>query len=343
MSLEAREEQVIAIVVRAYIESASPVGSRYVAKHSNLNLSPATIRNIMADLTEKGYLMQPYTSAGRIPTDKAFRFYVDYVLKPSLPSEDTQREFKEYIANAGLNLSDILEQTSKLISSQASQVGMAVAPQKECVRWRQIDLILVRPGLVMAILVYQGGIVQNTLLTVDKKMTSDDLIRYGNYLNEKFQGRTMLEVRHQLLREMELAQKEFNALYAKALSIAQAAFAQKDNREIFVEGKLYVLNQLDGKDISSMRDILEFLERNSDLLELLDKISQSKELTVTFGTEIFGPELGEWGIIASPYRVRGKPLGIIGTIGPIHMDYSRLVPMVDCVAKMLSEILETRF
>ncbi len=343
MSLESREKQVISIVVMAYIETALPIGSRYVAKKSDLNLSPATIRNIMADLTEKGYLTQPYTSAGRVPTDKAFRFYVDNILKPSLPSEARQREIRKNIANAGLNLSDILEQTSRLISCQSSQVGMAVAPEKDYVRWRQIDFVLIRPGLVMAVLVYQGGIVHNTLLSVDTKLTSDDLVKYSNYLNDKFQGQTMFEVKKQMLLEMEKAQNEFNALYAKALSLAQAAFTQKEEREIFVEGKLHVLNQLDGKDISSMRDILEFLEKSSELLDLLDKISQSKELTVSFGTEVFGPEFGEWGIISSPYQVKGKPLGIIGTIGPIHMDYSKLVPMVDCVAKMLSEILESRF
>ncbi len=343
MSLNEREIEVLKIIVQVYIENASPVGSRYVAKKSKLNLSPASMRNIMYDLTEKGYLVQPHTSAGRVPTEEAIRFYVDSLLKPGPLPDKLRKKINEYLVKAGLEFSAILGQTSKLISSQSSQLGMVVAPQKNFVRWHQIDFILIRPGLVMAVLVFQGGIVQNKLLTVDEKIKSDDLIKYSNYLNEKFQGQTLFEVRQQVIREMQDAQTQFNALYYKALNLAQAAFNSKNDREIFLEGTLNVLDRLESTDVSSMRELLEFLEQRSELLELLDKVTQVEGLTIAFGKEFYGPQLGEWGIISSPYSVKGEPLGIVGTIGPIYMNYSKLVPMVDYVAKMLSEILETRF
>ncbi|MGM0423450.1 MAG: heat-inducible transcriptional repressor HrcA [Thermodesulfobacteriota bacterium] len=344
MSLNSREIDVINIIVQAYIQHAAPVGSRYVAKQSGLDLSPASMRNIMADLTDKGYLTQPYTSAGRIPTQKAFRFYVDSMLKPGPLSSEQQKSIREYLTQSGLQFSDILEQTSKLISSQASQVGMAVAPQKDLVRWQQIDFVLIRPGLVLAVLVFQGGIIQNKLLHVEEKLTADDLVKYSNYLNESFQGRTIIEVKKKILEQMQEAKSRFNELYSKALGLAKETFSQESEPEIFLQGTLHVLERLDSKDLSSMRELLEFLEQRSELLGLLEKISQSSQgLSIVFGTEFYGPELGEWGLISSPYQVRGQTLGMVGTIGPIHMDYSRLVPMVDYIAKMLSEILETRF
>ncbi len=344
MSLNFREIDVINIIVQAYIQHATSVGSRYVARQSGLGLSPASMRNIMADLTEKGYLTQPYTSAGRIPTQKAFRFYVDSMLKPGPLSKAKQGKIREYLTQAGLHFSDILEQTSKLISTQASQVGMAVAPQRDMVRWQQIDFVLVRPGLVLAVLVFQGGIVQNKLFSVEEKLGTEDLIKFSNYLNQSFQGQTIFEVKKRILEQMQEAKNQFNALYAKALRLAKDTCNQDSEPEIFLEGTLHVLDRLDNKDLSSMRELLEFLEQRSELLKLLEGISRNTGgLSIVFGTEFYGPELGEWGMISSPYQVRGQTLGVVGTIGPIRMDYSKLVPMVDCIAKMLSEILETRF
>ncbi|MBS3780104.1 MAG: heat-inducible transcription repressor HrcA [Desulfovermiculus sp.] len=343
MTLTAREIEVLRIIVQAYIDHAAPVGSRYVAKQSTLKLSAASMRNIMADLTEKGYLHQPYTSAGRVPTEKAFRFYVDTVLSPALLPESTRQNMKEALVQAGLEFSDILENTSKLISAQSSQVGMAVAPKRSMIRLQRIDLVQVRAGLVMAIAIFDGGVVHNKLLPVEARVTPDDLIKYANYLNEKFQGRTIEEIKRDILLEMEQAETKFNALYGRALSLAQEAFDSNNDREVFLEGTLTVLDHLEGKDISSMRELLEFLEHRSAILELVDKLAQSEGLIVTFGTEFYGPELGQWGLISSPYQVQGQKLGMVGTIGPIHMDYSRLMPMVDTIAKMLSDLLESRF
>ena len=343
MTLTAREIEVLRIIVQAYIDHAAPVGSRYVAKQSTLKLSAASMRNIMADLTEKGYLHQPYTSAGRVPTEKAFRFYVDTVLSPALLPESTRQDLKEALVQAGLEFSDILENTSKLISAQSSQVGMAVAPKRSMIRLQRIDLIQVRAGLVMAIAIFGGGVVHNKLLPVEAQVTPDDLVKYANYLNEKFQGRTIEEIKRDILQEMEQAETKFNALYGRALSLAQEAFDSNNDREVFLEGTLNVLDHLEGKDISSMRELLEFLEHRSAILELVDKLAQSEGLIVTFGTEFYGPELGQWGLISSPYQVQGQKVGMVGTIGPIHMDYSRLMPMVDTIAKMLSDLLESRF
>lgn len=343
MSLEPREIEVLNIIVQGYIDHASPVGSRYVAKQSTLKLSPASMRNIMADLTEKGYLAQPHTSAGRIPTEKAFRLYVNSMLQPAALPSQSREQIKSVLEHSELDFSELLETTSKLISSQLSQVGMALAPQTKLTRWQQLDFALVRPGLAVAILVLQGGIVQNKVITLDEKLTSDDLKTYSNYLNETFKGQTFWEVKKNLITEMKEARDQFNALYIKALSLVQTAFADQENREIYVDGTLNVFNRIDQQHISSMRELLEFLEQRSELLDLLDKVSQTSGLLISFGNEFYGPKLENWTLISSPYQVKGETMGIIGSLGPINMNYSKVVPLVDYIAKMLSEIIECRF
>ncbi len=343
MTLDPREKDVLSIIVQEYIDHAQPVGSRYVAKKSELNLSPASMRNIMSDLTEKEYLTQPHTSAGRIPTDKAFRYYVDNILRPGLLSMERRKDIDGYLSQAGWEFSDLLEQTSKLISNQASQLGMAVAPSIGFARWHQIEFILLRPGLVTAILVFQGGIVQNNLIEVDANITSEDLIKYSNYLNDRFQGENLFQVKQNILREMEEAKNQFNDLYSRAMKLVKETFVQESQRDIFLEGTVNVLDKLDKSDISSMKELLEFMEQRTNLLEILEELTQGKGLSIAFGSEFYGPQLGEWGLISSPYTVEGVPVGLVGTIGPINMDYSKLVPMVDYIAKMLTKIIENRF
>jgi heat-inducible transcriptional repressor len=220
---------------------------------------------------------------------------------------------------------------------------MAVAPQSSKVNFQHIDFVLVRTGLVMAILIFEGGIIQNKLISVDKKLNSEDLVKYANFLNDKFKGYSILEIKKNILEEMKKAESDFNALYYKAMHLVRDVLKDQDpEREIFLEGTLQVMHKMDFRDISSMRELLEFLEQRSELLEILDKISQVQGLSISFGNDFYGPDLGEWGIISSPYGLKGEPLGVIGTIGPINMDYSKLVPMVDYIAKMLNQILEQR-
>lgn len=343
MTLTPREIDVLNIIVESYIQNASPVGSRFVAKRSSLNLSPASMRNIMADLTEKGYLAQPHTSAGRIPTDRAFRYYVDTLLQPDIPPEKLQESIREYLSQAGLELSGILEKTSKLISDQSSLLGVAVAPQSSEVRWKHIDFVRVSSGLVMAVLVFEGGMVQHKLLEVQERVGPEDLEKYRNVLNEQFRGMSLFEVKQRILSQMEVARREFNKLYERALNLAREACGEEEQeRQVYVDGTVKVWDRMDSKDLESMRELLEFLEHRSDLMDILDQLSRTKGMTVIFGSQITGRNLSEWSIISSPYGIHDRTLGVVGTIGPVHMDYSRLVPLVDYIAKMLNQILESR-
>lgn len=343
MPLPDREQEVLTTIIEAYIVTAAPVGSRTVSKQSHLGLSPASIRNIMADLTDDGYLEQPHTSAGRVPTAKAFRLYLDGVMRVRPLAESQKERIATILSSAGLELSNILHQTSRLLSGLSLQVAMVVAPRHADTRWKRIDFSLLNPGLVMVILVLQGGLVRNRVIETDAKVTADDLITYANYLNDLFTDHTVAEVRARIENELREAERTLNALYQQALMLARSAFergAVTDN-EIIVDGTLNILSQPEFTDSDHVRDVMRVLEERTFLLELLDKATSDWKTVVTIGGESDLTSLSDLGIITAPYGT--GPLGAIGLIGPVRMDYATLVPVVNFTANALTRILDRHF
>jgi len=342
-TLDAREHTVLTTIVDQYIAEATPVGSRSVARISGLALSPASIRNTMADLTDTGYLDQPHTSAGRVPTAKAFRYYLDTVLRQPVLAEDDRRLIEDHLGSAGLELTDILRQASRLLSSFSRQVSMVLAPAKDDVRWRHIDFALVSPGLVMAVLVLEGGLVQNRLVEAEPGLTQDDLTTFGNYLNHHYTGRTLGEVRANLVRELDGARRRLKGMYRRALRLARDAFASDLERDFFFDGTVNLPGQPEFADLGNMRELLHLLEERTRLLELLDRTMEGGRIKVSLGRETkldVGPD---YGFIASPYGGGEHSRGVVGIIGPLRMDYARVVPLVDYTARMLSQVLSKRF
>jgi heat-inducible transcriptional repressor len=340
MSLTPREIDVLSTIIQEYIEHAQPVGSRTVAKRSPIGLSPASIRNLMADLTDKGYLEQPHTSAGRIPTALGFRFYVDQLIKLQ-PLSPTQRQtITAQLDDSEAELSEILKRASRILSSLSRQVSLVVAPDRSAARWKQIDFVIIRPGLVLAILLLHEGMMENKVIHVTREITQDDLVHYRNYLNELFQGRTISQVRSRIIREMKQAQEKFDAIYRKALALARKAFVDEE-REFFVDGTSNILHQPDFSDLSTLRELFKIVDERSKLLELLDKVTGEGGIRIVFGLETL-EEAPSCGLISSPYGRGGEPLGAVGIIGPLRMDYARMIPVVDYTAKMLTEVLKRR-
>jgi heat-inducible transcriptional repressor len=343
MHLADREIDILTTIVDIYIHTAQPVGSRTVSKASPLGLSPASIRNIMADLTDKGYLEQPHTSAGRIPSVSGFRFYLDSILHLAPLSREEKERIRTDLSDDRAELPDIFRQGSRLLSSLSNQVSIILAPRQELVKWQQIDFILLRPGLVMAVLVMQGGILHNKVVSTDSSITSEDLIRYGNYLNHLFQGRTIPEARSMIVREMERARDAFDALYGRALELAEQTFASTGSPELFIDGAKHILDQPEFADLDTMRALLNLIEERSRLLDLLDRTAELNTPKISLGREEKWPELSDCCLISSPYRTSDNALGVVGVIGPMRMNYSKVVPLVDFTAHVLSQFLMSRF
>ncbi len=343
MPLQEREREVLITILESYIKTAAPVGSRTVAKLSNLNLSPASIRNIMADLTEKGYLDQPHTSAGRAPTAKAFRFYLDAGMRPHPVGETEKRRIDATLSSAGLEIGAVLKQASRTLSDCSLQVGMVIAPRHADAMWKRIEFALIKPGLVLTILILQGGMVLQRLIVTSKDLDGDDLIRYGNYLNHLFKDLTVAEVRAKLAAEVKRVEKRLGEMYLDALKLVMEAFEAENAPELIVDGAANILAHPEFSDISHMREALSVLEERSRLLELLDKTMDEFKTVIIIGEESDMAGLTDFGMISTPYGSKEHPLGAVGLLGPIRMDYAKLVPVVNYTASILTKMLDRNF
>lgn len=341
--LHPREIEVLRTIVEDYIATAAPVGSRTVSKRCSLKLSPASMRNTMADLTEKGYLAQPHTSAGRMPTVSAFRFYLDTALKLHPLSDRNRRRIQADFSEPGLEINEMLRQASRILSSFSSQVSMVLAPGDFDVRWIEIDFTLIKPGLVLAVLVLEGGIVQNRVLEVEPTLSGNDLVKFGNYLNAFFKGMTLSEARSKVLNELESAEVRFKRLYSQALELAKLTVAASAERGVFLDGALNMINNAEFSTADKMRDILGVLEDRTRLLEILDKTLRTDDLKITLCQEEDLDELSDCGVITAPYGNEQQSLGVVSVIGPVRMDYGKIAPVVDYIAKTLSRALANRF
>lgn len=343
MALVQRETDVLATIIEAYITTAAPVGSRAVSRHSDLKLSPASMRNTMADLTDQGYLEQPHTSAGRIPTAKALRHYVDNILRIRPLTGKAARSLLDRLTGHGLEIPQMLRQASSIVSDMSRQVGVVLAPDGNDVRWRNMDFSLLADRMVLVVLVLDGGIVKNRVVQLDSAVSADELARFANYLNTHFTGRTLSEVRSLLLADLHYAENRLEQAYAQALLLARQAFEELDTeRELFVEGTLQVLQHAEFADPARMRELLTLLEERTRLLKLLDRTLTSNDITVTFGTESETEGLEGYTLITAPYG-GDTPLGVVSVIGPVRMDYGKVLPIVRGISQSLSTLLKDRF
>lgn len=344
MALAQREADVLSTIIESYISTALPVGSRTVANTSRLRLSAASMRNTMADLTDKGYLEQPHTSAGRIPTAKAFRLYVDTLLRVRPISREERTDIFGCLTRQGLEVGRMLQQASTVVSSLSQQVSLVLAPGGNDIRWRRIDFSLLADRLVLAVLVLDGGMVRNRVVQVEETVTDDDLTSFGNYLNCHYAGLSLTEARSRILRELRSTETHLEKLCARALGLARLAFTEEtdEERQIFVDGKLTLLDKAEFTDSGRMHELLALLEERTKLLKLLDNTLRGADVSVSIAPEEAENDFSGLSVVTAPYG-GDSPLGVVSVIGPLRMDYGTIVPVVDCISKSLSTLLKDRF
>jgi heat-inducible transcriptional repressor len=340
MQLTPRQHTVLTTIVEAYIGTARPVGSRAVSEASGLSLSSASMRTTMAELAEAGYLEQPHTSAGRVPTPKAFAHCFTCAPAPRVLPDNEQRDIRDGLGSAGAELSAVLRHCSRLLSAHARQMGMVLAPGGNDVRWKSIDFVLVRQRTAMAVLVLEGGVVQNRLVEVDAAITRDALTAYGNYLNHHYAGQTLSQARARILAELGGARRRLRS-YTRALTLARDAFAAEGERDLFCDGALHLLGQPEFSDVQAMRELLRMLDDKKRLLELLERTMEAAGPRIGFTAA--EPGTGDYGLVCAPYGGSGAARGVIGVIGPMRMAYAKVVPGVDFTARMRTELLATRY
>lgn len=338
--LSERGKRILEAVIEDYIATAEPVGSRTLTKSHALALSPATVRNVMSDLEELGFLTSPHTSAGRIPTDKAYRLYVNSILEVRNLTRDNREEIKRRCQLAGKDISEVLKETSRLLSSTSSYMGVVMAPRFAANVFRQLEFVRLSSHRVLAILVSQNGAVQNRLIETDHEIGQDDLLRMGNYLNEQLKGLTIAQVRERLLLEMKSEKVRYDAMLSQAIVLSEATL-KSDDTQIFVEGQANILEQPEFHDAAKMREIFRAFESKGLILDLLDRAMQAEGVQIFIGSESHLVKMEGMSLITSTYMTGKDTVGVLGVIGPTRMGYGRVIPIVDYTAKLISRLLET--
>jgi len=332
-----REKEVLRAVVREYISTGGPVGSSQLAR--DFEVSSATLRNVLADLEELGFLEKPHTSAGRVPTDRGYRFFVDSLMKLRDPDHRERELIEHGIRTAGGVAEDVAQDASKVLHFLSHHAAVVVTPRPALSVFQQIEFIRLRENRILAILVSQTGQVQNKVFTADFPVSLEDLVRCANYLNELLRQVPLEEARRRVQAELEQEKALYDSLAAKALRLGAAAIGPPDAEKVLIEG---TGSFLEAKEFSleRMRALFRALEEKHKLLLLLDQVQRARELQIFIGTESEFSAAGEVSVIASPYGAAGQVLGAVGVIGPTRMDYQRVIPLVNFTAQVLSRVLE---
>jgi heat-inducible transcriptional repressor len=338
--LDRRDREILREIIRNFIETGEPVGSRTIAKVHPEGLSPASIRNIMADLEEAGYLMQPHTSAGRVPTDRGYRYYVDSLLTGiELPRSDREK-IAEVIRKPG-SLPEALEEISRLISRLTHQVGFVVSPDHTRAILRHLEFVSLGPHRILAILVDRAGVIHNRIARTSEDFSQEDLDRIGRYLVAEYQGKTLPEIREALLAKMKEEKAAFDTLLAQAISLGTQIMEPTDEagKQVYMKGTSNILNEGNFTDIDEMRKIFETFEARGKMVKILDEVTDSEGLRIVIGSEHPDPSLAHLSLVASPYKMGDRPAGVLGVLGPTRMEYARAIALVDYISKLLSKIL----
>lgn len=339
-SISERMRLVLKNIVEDYILTAEPVGSKAVSKASRLNLSPATIRNIMADLEELGLIFQPYPSAGRVPTEKGFRFYVDSILDVRALSDEEKQQIRSKYFGHQTEVKDLFRETCRILSSSSHYLAVVWAPRMSSVLLQHIEFVRLRKYLVLAILVSTTGLVHNRMIEVNEDLSQSQLDRLSDYMNDLLSGLTLLQAREKLLEQMRVEKNAYDRLLEQALKLGEKALSSIDETDVFIEGRSNILQEPEFCNISRMTDLFRAFEEKETMVKLLDKLMQPRGVQIAIGSESQVQEMENCSLVTSTYGCPGKVWGALGVIGPRRMNYSRVIPLVDYTAKLLTEVLE---
>ena len=340
--LDERAQTLLRILVDKFIRDGQPVGSRTLSRESGLDLSPATIRNIVSDLEELGFVKSPHTSAGRVPTIKGYRFFVDALIKLTPPQGDELRRFSESLSDASGDPQTLALSVSNLLSAVTSLAGIVTVPRRAQTALRQIEFLPLSGHRVLAILVLNDREVQNKILNVARDFGADELKRASNYLNQHFGGRSFPEVRDLLLAELKRTRASMNALMVEAIEMAQRVFPEAEpEREFVVAGETNLMSFGQVADVETLKGLFEAFGRQRDILHLLDQSMKAEGVQIFIGHESGYELLDSYSIVTAPYTSDDDTMGVLGVIGPTRMAYERVIPIVDITAQLLGRALKS--
>jgi heat-inducible transcriptional repressor len=335
-----RAQHFLKVLIERYIQDGQPVGSRTLAKDASIDLSPATIRNVMSDLEDLGLVNSPHTSAGRVPTSSGYRIFVDSLvtLKP-LHDQEIEQLQTELHSNA--DPVNILHSASNLLSGMTHMAGIVMLPRHRQVGYRQIEFLPLSGNRVLTILVTSEGEVHNKIIETRKPYSPAKLQQSANYLNEIFAGKSLESIRTRLLEELENTRQRMDTLMSEALKIANKVFSVSDSDGDYVlAGQNNLLDFDDIGNIDNIRSLFNTFSEKSQILHLLDRAMSAEGIQIYIGEESGYETLGNCSVVTANYKLDNEVAGVLGVIGPTRMAYDRVIPIVDITAKLLGSALK---
>ena len=343
IELKERSQLLFKKLVERYILDGQPVGSRTLARDTRLDLSPATIRNVMSDLEEMGLISSPHTSSGRIPTVKGYRLFVDQMVtfRDLTPVEIEKMESRMEMEGT---VETLLNKTSRLLSDVTKMAGLVMVPVSTGKALRQVEFLSLNDNRVLAILVTNDSEVENRIIKTEKAYSQSALTEAANYLTSAFAGRDITAVKNGLISEMSEARREMDRLMSLAIEMSQKVFVhpKMDNKDYVLAGQTNLMNLYDPTQMDKLRNLFDAFNQKRDILHLLDHAIRASGVQIFIGEESGYDVLDDCTVVTSTYTSEHKTLGVLGVIGPTRMEYQRVIPIVDLTAKMLSSALNSK-
>jgi heat-inducible transcriptional repressor len=341
LDLDPRAREVLREIVLQHIANGEAIGSRTLSKCDKFHLSPASLRNVMADLEDLGFLQQPHTSAGRIPTDRGYRYFINHLMK-SRPLSLREREaIDEEVGNAS-EIDEVLHLSSSLLSKLSDQVGVIFMPTLLQFAIRSMDFILVAENKILCVAVGANGVVVNKVIDTRYAFTRDELEKIGRYITIEFAGCTLDVIRRRLIRMTEQERGQHDQMLQKTISLGIEAVndVAPFEHDLYVEGAASILNKPEYADAGALRKTFLALQEKEKLIEILETCLSEEGLQILVGSESDFTQTHKFSIVARRYGSASAPLGMVGIIGPMRMEYARMAPLVDYLSRALSRKIE---
>ena len=338
--LDDRASQILQAIIGNYILTGKPVGSRKICKQYNLNISPATARNIMADLEDEGYLGHPHTSAGRIPTDLGYRYYVDHLKHWQKLSAYEADSLNACSLSSDNSLEALLEEFSQKLSVLSNCIGLVMEPKISQAVFKKIEFISIRPGRVLAVLISQWGYAHQKVITTKETYTQDQLDQMARHINDHLNGLSLSHVRQKLKNILQKQRDRYHRMLVKAAKLSQQVLNDQNKPKLYIKGQRHILVSPEFADTRKLRSILNALEAKEKLITLLDKCIEEGGVNILIGSEMEDSLMENLSLIISSYSFAGGSSGMLGVIGPTRLEYSCIIPMVTFAAQTMSERLQ---
>jgi heat-inducible transcriptional repressor len=327
-------------LVYSYIADGQPVGSKKLSDDADLNISSATIRNVMSGLEKKGLIVSPHTSAGRIPTEQGYRLFVDSLLETEPLSKSLLNRLKKEL-DPDQNTDELINHASQMVSELTHMAGVISVPKTSHATLRHIEFLPLSDQRVLAIMVINEREVQNRVLHMQRSYSTTELHEASNFLNRSFTGLDIFDVREKLLKGMQETRQDIDAIMQTAIEVADATFSEslKSRDDYLVQGEANLVRYGKTSDTDQLTQLLEVFDHKREMLGLLDRCIQADGVKVFIGNEAGFKGLGDCSVVTAPYTVKGEPLGVLGVIGPARINYNKVIPVVDITARLLGDAL----